>query len=139
MRILKWTIIETSKLDEVKEQICKLQKQIKMISDKFDTQKTNPSKEEAKEIEPELEFGFERKEKPKLVFTEKFVRHDKLYKHRIQRVYNMLPFNELLNMTMIRFYTNSLNLSDGELYFAIDYLVENNYIIKQGINKYIIQ
>ena len=136
MRIFKWTIIETSKLDEVKEQVYKLQKQIKMISDKFDTQKTNPSKEEVKE--PELEFTFERKEKPKLVFTEKFIRHDELYKHRIQRVYDMLPFNELLNMTMIRFYTSPLNLSDGELYYAIDYLVKNNYLTKQGINKYII-
>lgn len=132
MRILKWTIIETSKLDEVKAQVSNLQKQIKMISDKLD----KPSKEEVKE--PELEFTFERKEKTKLVFIEKFARHDEFYKHRIQRVYDMLPFNEQLNMTMIRFYTAPLKLSQGELYHSIDYLVKNNYITKQGINKYII-
>lgn len=34
MRILKWTIIETSKLDEVKRQVSNLQKQIKMIRDR---------------------------------------------------------------------------------------------------------
>jgi hypothetical protein len=135
MKIFKWTIIETSKLDEIKKQVCSLQEQMKTINDWFYIQR---AKEESKKIEPELEFTFERKEKPKLVFTEKFVRHDELYKHRIQRVYDMLPFNELLNMTMIRFYTSPLNLSDGELYYAIDYLVKNNYLTKQGINKYII-
>lgn len=137
MKIFKWTIIETSKLDEVKAQVCNLQKQIKMISDKFDTQKTNPSKEEVKETEPEL-FTFERKEKPILTFSKKFIRNDEMYKNRIKRVYEMLPFNEPLNITMIRFYTRPLNLSESELYYALDYLVNNNYITKQGINKYII-
>jgi hypothetical protein len=137
MRILKWTIIETSKLDEVKRQVSNLQKQIKMISDKLDMQKTTPSKEEVKEAEPEL-FTFERKEKPILIFSKKFIRNDEMYKNRIRRVYEMLPFNEPLNITMIRFYTRPLNLSDSELYYAIDYLVDNNYITKQGINKYII-
>jgi hypothetical protein len=137
MKLFKWTIIETSKLDEVKAQVCNLQKQIKMISDKFDMQKTTPSKEEVKEAEPEL-FTFERKEKPILIFSKKFIRNDEMYKNRIRRVYEMLPFNEPLNITMIRFYTRPLNLSDSELYYAIDYLVDNNYITKQGINKYII-
>jgi hypothetical protein len=108
-----------------------------MISDKFDMQKTTPSKEEVKDAEPEL-FTFERKEKPILVFSKKFIRNDEMYKNRIRRVYEILPFNEPLNITMIRFYTRPLNLSDSELYYAIDYLVDNNYITKQGINKYII-
>lgn len=137
MRLFKWTIIETSKLDEVKAQVCNLQKQIKMISDKFDMQKTTSPKEEVKEVEPEL-FPCERKEKPILVFNKKFARNDEMYKSRIRRVYEMLPFNEPLNITLIRFYTSPLNLSESELYYAIDYLVNNNYITKQGINKYII-
>lgn len=135
MRLFKWTIIETSKLDEIKKQVCSLREQMKTINDWFYLQR---AKEESKKIEPELEFTFEKKEKPTLVFTEKFTRNDEMYKNRIRMVYEMLPFNELLNLTMIRFYTSKLNLSEGELYYAIDFLVKNNYIAKQSINKYII-